>query len=114
MRHCRGAGCKPSQTQLTISGQVIKQEAYGRKADIWSLGMTVLEMATAKHPWQNFTNKFAAMTEIASGTSLPDIPAALSPQCRDLMARCIQRDVNKRARSEELVKHPWFSMQTSA
>ena len=47
--------------------QVIKQEAYGRKADIWSLGMTVLEMATAKHPWQNFSNKFAAMTEIASG-----------------------------------------------
>ena len=114
MRHCRGAGGKPSQTQLTISGQVIKQEAYGRKADIWSLGMTVLEMATAKHPWQNFTNKFAAMTEIASGTSLPDIPGALSPQCRDLMARCIQRDVNKRARSEELVKHPWFLMQTSA
>ena len=73
---------------------MIKQEAYGRKADIWSLGMTVLEMATAKHPWQNFTNKFAAMTEIASGTSLPDIPAALSPQCRDLMARCIQHEMD--------------------
>ena len=34
----------------------------------------------AKHPWQSFTNKFAAMTEIASGSSLPEIPAALSPQ----------------------------------
>jgi len=59
-------------TPYWMAPEVIKQEAYGRKADIWSLGMTVLEMSTAKHPWQTFTNKFAAMTEIASG--LPPCP----------------------------------------
>lgn len=101
-------------TPYWMAPEVIKQEAYGRKADIWSLGMTVLEMATAKHPWQSFTNKFAAMTEIASGSSLPEIPAALSPQCKDFMSRCIQRDVSKRARSEELLKHPWFAQQPAA
>ncbi len=31
------------------------------------------------------------MTEIASGTSLPDLPDVLSPKCRDFMAKCIQR-----------------------
>jgi len=97
-------------TPYWMAPEVIKQEAYGRKADIWSLGMTVLEMSTAKHPWQTFTNKFAAMTEIASGTSLPELPASLSANCRDFLGKCIQRDVAKRSRSEELTKHTWLAM----
>ena len=64
-------------------------------------------MATAKHPWQvlflltllwykkiqiltqkallrqTFSNKFAAMTEIASGTSLPEIPAGERLEMRE-------------------------------
>ena len=35
-------------------------------------------------------------------------------QCKDFMSRCIQRDVSKRARSEELLKHPWFAQQPAA
>ncbi|EKX48597.1 hypothetical protein GUITHDRAFT_68705, partial [Guillardia theta CCMP2712] len=77
--------------QGPMAPEVIKQEAYGRKADVWSLGMTVLEMATAKHPWEKFNNKFAAMTEIASGSSLPDVPSHLSPSCKDFILCCIQR-----------------------
>ena len=44
-------------------------------------------MATAKHPWEKFSNKFAAMTEIASGTTLPELPSGLSQQCVDFMMK---------------------------
>ena len=30
------------------------------------------------------------MTEIASGTSLPDIPPHLSRECKDVMLKCMQ------------------------
>jgi len=101
-------------TPYWMAPEVIKQEAYGRKADIWSLGMTVLEMATAKHPWEKFSNKFSAMTEIASGTTLPDVPPHLSPSCTEFMRLCIQRDAAKRPRAEELLKHAFFAMTPQA
>ena len=34
-----------------MAPELLNQEKYGRRIDIWSLGCTVLEMATGTHPW---------------------------------------------------------------
>ncbi len=40
-------------TPYWMSPEVISGEGYGRKADVWSLGCTVVEMLTENHPGQS-------------------------------------------------------------
>jgi serine/threonine protein kinase len=34
-----------------MAPEIIKEDPIGTRSDIWSLGMTMLELATAKNPW---------------------------------------------------------------
>jgi serine/threonine protein kinase len=94
-----------------MAPEVIKSEAYGTKADIWSVGCTVVEMLNGGDPpWhQKFDNVYSAMFYIGSTADIPsNIPDDTSGLCRDFLAKCFERDVSKRASAAELLKHPWL------
>jgi len=60
-----------------------------RFADIWSIGCTVIEMATAKPPWAD-KNPIQAMFYIANAVEPPPIPDGLSPECKDFISKCLR------------------------
>lgn len=81
---------------------------YGRKADIWSVGAVVIEMATGVPPFYNLT-PVNALFKIGSSSAIPDIPDYLSTLAQDFILKCLQRDVAKRPTAKELLNHPFIS-----
>ncbi|MED6143121.1 hypothetical protein PIB30_003831 [Stylosanthes scabra] len=79
-------------------------------ADIWSLGCTVIEMATGRYPWAGeVSNPVASVLRIANGDEIPQLPTHFSKEGLDFLTRCLERDPQKRFTAEELLHHPFLS-----
>jgi serine/threonine protein kinase len=92
-----------------MAPEVIKQTGHGRKADIWSVGATVVEMATATHPWPAFSNNLAALFNIATAKEPPPLPASMSAPGREFLAHCFQLAPEERATASELLAVPFLT-----
>ncbi|KAM8845906.1 LOW QUALITY PROTEIN: mitogen-activated protein kinase kinase kinase 3 [Spinachia spinachia] len=92
-------------TPYWMSPEVISGEGYGRKADVWSLGCTVVEMLTEKPPWAEF-EAMAAIFKIATQPTNPALPSHASEQARDFIS-CIFVEAKHRPSAEELLRRPF-------
>ncbi|CAI9540035.1 unnamed protein product, partial [Staurois parvus] len=80
-----GTGIKSvTGTPYWMSPEVISGEGYGRKADVWSVACTVVEMLTEKPPWAEY-EAMAAIFKIATQPTKPRLPDNVSDSCRDFM-----------------------------
>ncbi|KAL6067248.1 mitogen-activated protein kinase kinase kinase NPK1, variant 2 [Balamuthia mandrillaris] len=78
-------------TPWWMAPEVIRQSGHGSPADIWSLGCTVVEMATSKPPWSECTTVVAALWKISSSDKLPEIPSNLSDDAKNFLQACFKR-----------------------
>ncbi|XP_039025403.1 mitogen-activated protein kinase kinase kinase YODA-like [Hibiscus syriacus] len=81
--------------------------------DIWSLGCTVLEMATTKPPWSQYEG-VAAMFKIGNSKELPPIPDYLSDEGKDFVRQCLQRNPLNRPTAIQLLGHPFVKYAAAA
>ncbi|ROK23382.1 Mitogen-activated protein kinase kinase kinase 3 [Anabarilius grahami] len=101
-----GTGIKSvTGTPYWMSPEVINGEGYGRKADIWSVACTVVEMLTQKPPWAEY-EAMAAIFKIATQPTKPNLPEGVSDACRDFL-RQIFVEEKWRPTAEGLLSHPF-------
>jgi serine/threonine protein kinase len=91
-----------------MAPEVVCQNKYDMKADIWSLGCLVLEMLTAKIPWGKMENYMQAILKIGRTNNTPDIPDNISINLKDFIQQCLCRDPLQRKTVDELLMHPFI------
>ncbi|RHY46903.1 hypothetical protein DYB30_009727 [Aphanomyces astaci] len=91
-----------------MAPEMAKQSGHDFKADIWSVGATVIEMATAKHPWPANTNHLSVMYHLAINPTGPPIPDWLPDVVKSFLQRCFCIDPRERATATELLQHSFL------
>ncbi|GAA6093451.1 mitogen-activated protein kinase kinase kinase 22, partial [Tachysurus ichikawai] len=101
-----GTGIKSvTGTPYWMSPEVINGEGYGRKADVWSVACTVVEMLTQKPPWAEY-EAMAAIFKIATQPTKPSLPESVSDACRDFLRQVFVEE-KWRPTAEVLLSHPF-------
>ncbi|RUP49111.1 kinase-like domain-containing protein [Jimgerdemannia flammicorona] len=93
-------------TPYWMAPEVVKGSQYDQKADIWSFGITIYEVATGNPP-------FAHHDPVRAIFLIPrERPAQLegnfSAAMKEFVAACLCEDADERPTAEDLLKYKWI------
>ena len=95
------------------SPEILNSQNYGTKCDIWSLGCTIIEMGGIE-PWNNTIKEVYDYINVVGKTKeIPEIPKQFSPELKDFVLNCLEKDPDKRPDTNFLLNHIFINGEKS-
>ncbi|XP_036294830.1 STE20-like serine/threonine-protein kinase isoform X1 [Pipistrellus kuhlii] len=90
-----------------------KDRPYDYKADVWSLGITLIEMAEIEPPHHEL-NPMRVLLKIAKSEP-PTLaqPSKWSSNFKDFLKKCLEKNVDSRWTTSQLLQHPFVTVDTN-
>ncbi|KRY14118.1 Dual specificity mitogen-activated protein kinase kinase 7, partial [Trichinella patagoniensis] len=111
----RTAGCVAYMAPERIDPPDPLNANYDIRADVWSLGVSLVELATGSFPYRNCSADFELLTRI-----IQDEPPLLKPAdgfsvpfC-DFIAACLTKNYKFRPKYAQLLEHPFIKQYETA
>lgn len=102
----RSAGCAAYMAPERIDP---KKPKYDIRADVWSLGITLVELATARSPYEGCNTDFEVLTKVLDSDP-PSLPRdkGFSSDFLDFVSKCLTKNHQDRPKYPELLEQPFI------
>lgn len=95
-------------TPYWMAPELIRGHDYCSKVDIWSLGITAIEMAEGEPPYMEYPPLRALFLITTKGIPPLKDQSKWSREMLDFLNRCLDTNVTTRPEAAELLRHPFL------
>ncbi|XP_072881620.1 serine/threonine-protein kinase ULK3 isoform X1 [Hemitrygon akajei] len=95
---------------LYMAPEMVCQQQYDARVDLWSVGVILYEALFGRPPFAS--KSFTELESKIRSNKAVELPpgARVSPDCRDLLLRLLERDPEQRMMFEEFFTHPFVDL----
>lgn len=103
-------GCQLYMAPERIKSLSPDDTLYLVQADVWLLGLTMLEVAKGGYPYppETFDNIFSQLSAIVDGEPPKLDPAHFSKEAQAFVRQCLNKTPSMRPSYDALLQHPWL------